>query len=220
MKKLITLLLSTGLCLTLTAQVKVEEKSVNIGGVSRNGFYISIPYGNQKQVENALKSELGDWKGKYKTEKDYIFVDDCSMKDMGSNTFDTYAKIEENSAGGAFVSLAIDLGGAYLNSGEHGAQFKVMQTRLNAFGIKAAKAAVDDEIKAEEEVLKQKQKELADLEADQAKKEKEIEDYKAKIAENEKAIEESKKNQETKKGEIKEQEAKVQAVLAKKEAVK
>lgn len=217
MKTLITLVAAT-LAINLNAQVKVEEKSVNIEG-SKNGFYISIPYGNQKQVENALKEELKDWKGKYTT-KGYIFVDDCSLKDMGSNTFDVYAKIEENPAGGAFVSLAIDLGGAFLNSGEHGAQFKVMQTRLNAFGIKAAKSAVDDEIKAEEEILKEKQKELADLEADQAKKEKEIEDYKAKITENEKAIEESKKNQETKKTEIKEQETKVQAVMAKKEAIK
>ena len=95
-----------------------------------------------------------------------------------------------------------------------------MQTRLNAFGVKAAKAAVDDEIKAEEGILKEKLKELSDLESDQAKKEKEIEDYKAKIAENEKAIEESKKNQETKKGEIKEQETKVQTVMQKKEAIK
>lgn len=218
MKKLLTLFLS-GLAFTISAQVKVEERSVNING-SKNGFYISIPYGNEKQVENALKDELSSWKGKFSKEKDYFFVDDCSMKEMGDNTFDGYAKIEANPDGGANVSVAIDLGGAFLNSGEHGAQFKVMQTRLNTFGVKAAKAAVDDEIKAEEGILKEKQKELSDLESDQAKKEKEVEDYKAKIAENEKAIEESKKNQETKKGEIKEQETKVQTVLKKKEAIK
>lgn len=218
MKKLLTLALSVA-TFTLSAQVKVEERSVNING-SKNGFFISVPYGNAKQVENALKSELSSWKGKYKNEKDYIFVDDCSLKEVGDNTFDVYAKIEEIKEGGANVSVAVDLGGAFLNSGEHGAQFKAIQARLNAFGIKAAKSAVDDEIKAEEDALKQKQKELADLESDQQKKEKEIEDYKTKIAENEKAIEESKKNQETKKTEIKEQEGKVQQVIQKKEAIK
>ena len=217
MKKLFTLA-ALSFTFGLNAQVRVEEKFVNIEG-SKNGFYISIPYGDDKQIEKALKEELQSWKGKYST-KGYIFVDDCSIKEMGDNTFDVYAIIEDIPDGGATVSLAIDLGGAYMSSGQHSAQFNYMKDRLTKFGVKAAKSAVDDEIKAEEDILKQKQKELADLESDQAKKEKEIEDYKAKIAENEKAIEESKKNQEAKKTEIKEQETKVQAVVAKKEAIK
>ena len=216
--KTTTLLFALIASFTLSAQVKVEERNVNIDG-SKNGFYITIPFGTDKQAENALKDELKDWKGKYQT-KGYIFVDDCSLKDMGDNTFDVYAKVEGNPDGGAFVSIAIDLGGAFLNSGEHGAQFKYVQGRLQSFAVKAAKSAVDDEIKAEEDILKTKQKELSDLESDQAKKEKEIEDYKKKIEENEKAIEESKKNQETKKGEIKEQESKVQEVVKKKESIK
>ena len=139
---------------------------------------------------------------------------------MGDNTFDVYATIEENDKGGAFVSIAIDLGGAFLNSRDHGAQWKAMTTRLTSFGVKAAKAVIDEEIKAEEDVLKAKQKELSDLESEQSKKEKEIEDYKKKIEENEKAIEECKQNQENKKGEIKEQETKVKAVNDKKNAIK
>lgn len=216
--KITTSLLALFTAVTINAQVKVEEKSVNIDG-SKNGFYVTIPFASEKQAENALKDELKDWKGKYQT-KGFIFVDDCSLKDMGDNTFDVYAKVEANPDGGAFVSVAIDLGGAFLNSGEHGAQFKYIQGRLQSYGVKAAKSAVEDEIKAEEDILKTKQKELSDLESDQAKKEKEIEDYKKKIEENEKAIEESKKNQETKKGEIKEQEVKVQEVIKKKEAIK
>src|SRR5687768_4628131 len=119
MKTLITLV-ATMLTFGLTAQVKVEEKSVNIEG-SKNGFYISIPYGDDKQIEKALKEELQSWKGKYTT-KGYIFVDDCSIKDMGDNTFDVYAIIEDIQEGGATVSIAIDLGGAYMSSGQHSAQ--------------------------------------------------------------------------------------------------
>jgi len=217
MKKLFTLLATT-LTMSLTAQVKVDEKSVNIDG-SKNGFFISIPYGDEKQIEKALKEELQSWKGKYST-KGYIFVDDCSIKEMGANTFDAYAVIEDIPDGGATVMIAIDLGGAFMSSSAHAAEFKYMKDRLLKFGIKAAKDAVGDEIKTEEDALKERQKELADLESDQAKKEKEIEDYKTKITENEKAIEESKKNQETKKGEIKEQETKLQGVITKKESIK
>ncbi len=217
MKKLTTLLF-TFFTISLFAQVTVEEKTVNIGG-SKEGFYVSIPYGNKKQIEKELKDELKDWGGKYK-DGDFVFVDDCKLKEMGKNTFDVYASVSENPEGGAFVSLAIDLGGAYLNSKEHGAQAKVINARLHKFGVKAAKNVVDEEIKEEEKALQEREKELADLEKEQEKLEKEIEDYNKKIADNEKAIEDSKKNQEAKKSEIKDQQEKVKGVQQKKEAVK
>ena len=217
MKKLSLLFISL-FTLSAFAQVSVEEKKVNIDG-SKNGFYVSIPYGTAKDIEKELKEELKDWKGKF-SNKDYIFADNCKLKEMGKNTFDVFAKVEENPDGGAFVSVAVDLGGAFLNSNEHSAQAKIINARLHKFGVKAAKSVVDGEIKAEEKLLKDRQGELKDLEKEQEKKEKEIEDFKKKIAENEKAIEELKKNQESKNDEIKDQEEKLKKVEQKKEAVK
>ena len=43
-------------------------------------------------------------------------------------------------------SIAIDLGGAYLNSGEHGAKFKIIEKKLYAFGVKAAKNVVAEDV--------------------------------------------------------------------------
>lgn len=218
MKKL-ALIFVTFLAIGASAQVSVKEQKVNVDG-SKEGFYVSIPYGDQKQIEKALKDELKDWKGKYKSEKDYVFVDDCKLKAMGKNTFDVFAKVEANPDGGGNVSIAIDLGGAFLNSSDHGAQAKVINAKLHEFGIKAAKSVVDDEIKAEEKILKEREKELEDLEKEQEKMEKEIEDYKKKIKENEKAIEESKSSQDAKKDEIKTQAEKVKKTEEKKAAVK
>ena len=217
MKKITTLFIAL-FTLSTFAQVSVQEKKVNIDG-SKDGFYISIPYGTQKEIEKELKDELKAWKGKFSS-KGFIFVDDCKLKDMGDNTFDVFAKVEGNPDGGAFVSLAIDLGGAFMNSSEHGSQTKAINSRLHKFGVKAAKSVIDDEIKDEEKTLKERQKELDDLVKSQEKMEKEIEDFKKKIEENEKSIDESKKNQESKKGEITEQEEKVKVVEEKKEAVK
>ncbi len=213
-----TLLFLIAFTLGSYAQVTVKEQSVNIDG-SKNGFYISVPYGTQKQVEKELKEELKSWKGNY-SKKSTIFVDDCKIKEMGKNTFDVFAKVEENSDGGAFVSVAVDLGGAFMSSSEHSTQAKIITSRLQKFGVSAAKSVIDDEIKAEEKILKDQQNELSDFEKEQEKLEKEIEDFKKKIADNEKAIETAKKNQEDKKGEIKEQEEKVKTVIKKKEAVK
>lgn len=208
MKKTITLLL-TLLALQSFGQVTVEEKKVNVDG-TKNGFYVSVPYGDQKSLEKALKDELKSWKGKY-SEKGFVFVDDCKLKEMGDNTFDVYAKVEANPDGGGNISVAIDLGGAILSSNEHPAQAKVINGKLHKFGVKAAKGVVDEEIKEEEKILKEKNKELEDLEKEQEKLEKEIEDYKKKIEDNKKEIEEAKKNQEAKKEEIKTQEEKVKA---------
>ena len=208
----------TFIAFNITAQIDLKEKNVSIDG-SKNGFYISIPYGDKKMIEKELKDELKSWKGKYSS-KSFIFVDDCKLKDVGDNTFDVYAKVEENPDGGAFVSLAIDMGGAFMNSGDHGSQFKAIEARLYKFGVKAAKNVVGTEIKAEEKKLSELQKELSDLEKEQEKLEKEIEDYKKKIEENEKAIDEAKKNQETKKDEIKEQEKNVEIAKKKKDAIK
>lgn len=217
MKKIMTLIIAL-IAFGGYAQVKVEEKKVNLNG-TKDGFYLTIPYGTLKQLEKELKDELKDWSGKYDG-GDVIFVDDCKLKEMGKNTFDVFAKIEANPEGGAYISIAIDLGGAFLNSSEHAAQAKVMNARLQKFGVKAAKSVVDEEIKEEEKALKEREKELEDLEKEEEKMKKEIEDYKKKIEETEKSIEEGKKNQETKKGEITEQEEKVKAVIKKKEAVK
>lgn len=201
------------------AQIEISQKNVNIDG-SKQGFYIEIPYGDVKGIEKELKDELKSWKGKFSTKGSTIFVDDCKIKDMGDNTFDVYAKVDELGELGASVSIAIDLGGAFLNSGEHGSQFKTMEDILYKWAVKAAKNFVDGEVKEEEKLLSDKEKELEDLQKDQEKMEKEIEDYKKKIEENEKAIEDSKKAQEDKAKEIEEQKAKVEEAKKKKDSIK
>ena len=217
MKTVFTLFI-TLIAFGATSQIDIKEKNVNVDG-SKNGFYLKIPYGDKKMIEKELKDELKSWKGKYSS-KGFVFVDDCKLKEVGDNTFDVYAKVEENPDGGAFVSVAIDMGGAIMNSGEHGSEFKAIEGKLMKFAVKAAKNVVDGEIKLEEKLLSDLQKELSDFEKEQKKLEQEIEDFKKKIENNEKAIEDAKKNQEGKKDEIKEQEGKVEVVKKKKEAIK
>lgn len=217
MKKITSLFIAF-IALSTFSQVTVKEQKVDING-SKNGYVVSVPYGTQKQIEKALKDELKSWKGKY-GDKGYIFVDDCKLKEMGKNTFDVFAKVNENPEGGASISVAIDLGGAFLDSKEHSDQSKIIENKLQKFGVNAAKGVVDEEIKAEEKILKEKAKELANLEKEQQKMEKEIEDFKKQIEEREKGIENSKANQEAKKEEIKTQEGVIKKVTEKKQAVK
>ncbi|MEX1002234.1 MAG: hypothetical protein WDZ35_08985 [Crocinitomicaceae bacterium] len=218
MKKTIIFFLAL-LAFSATAQIKVSEKSVDIDG-SKNGFYVEIPYADQKSTEKELKSLLKDWKGSFSSKKDVLFADDCSLKSMGENTFDAYGKVEENGDEGVYVSVAIDLGGAYLNSGEHKDQYKVMEKILKEWAIEVAKEVIGEQIKEEEKVLSDKEKELEDLKKEQEKMEKEIEDYKKAIEKNEKAIEDSKKAQEEQKEKIKTQQGVVEAAKKKQQGIK
>jgi hypothetical protein len=180
---------------------------------------LEIPYGTEKQVDKALKQELKNWKGSFKDGK-YYFIDNCENKKMGANTFDVYAKVEPTSTGGGSIDFAIDLGGAFLSSSAHSEQYKLMESILYEFAVAVAKDVIQEEVDAEEAILKGKEKELADMVSEQARLAKEIEDYKAKIVANEAAIQESIKNQGTKSEEIKVQQGVVQEVIKKKEAVK
>ena len=217
MKTIFTLFI-TLISVSVFSQIKVEAKNVNVNG-SHDGFLVTIPYGNKKMIEKELKDELKSWKGNYKS-KDVIFVDDCKLKEMGKNSFDVYAKVEELSDGGATVSIAIDLGGAYLSSGEHGAQFKIIEKKLHSFGVKAAKNVVQEDVKAEEKILKEKEKQLEQLKKDKTSKEKEIEDFKEKIKKAEEDIKKNESDQGEKEKEIGTQKEVVQEVIKKKEAIK
>lgn len=217
MKILFTLLVGF-IGLTSFAQVKVESKKVNVNG-SHPGFFITIPYGDKKLVEKELKDELKSWKGKYSS-KDFIFVDDCRLKEMGKNTFDVYAKVDELAEGGATISLAIDLGGAYLDQSEHSAQYKIIEARLYKFAVQAAKNVIDIDVKAEEKILAEKEKELEELKKEKEKKEKHIQDLQNEIKKTEEEIKENETSQADKDKEIEEQKNKVKEVIKKKEAVK
>lgn len=218
MKNLFTLAIAF-LAFGAFGQVDIKETNVNIDG-GKNGFEINIPYADTKSIEKELKDLMKSWKGNFSEKKGVMKSDDCKNKKMGENTFDAYAKVEADGEEGVKAYVAIDLGGAYMSSSEHGSQFKIIEADLKEWAIKSAKNFVGEIVKEQEKILKEKQKELEDLEKEQKKKEAEIEDYKKKIEENEKAVEESKKGQEEKKTEIKEQEGVVQEALKKQEGIK
>ena len=159
--------------------------------------------------------------------KKELFADDCELKDMGDNTFDVYAKVTPGKEGEVEVAMAVDLGGAYLNSRDHAEQYKVMEGMLHEFGVSATKAAIGNEMKAAEKVWEGYEKEQKDLEKDKERLEKSIEDNEKRIEDAKKEIEQAKKDieqnkgdQEMKKASIKEQQGRVADVQKKMDAVK
>ena len=190
-------------------EVKVTEESISYSVGSKNSIVVTIPYGDQEVVEKELKNEMKDWGGKYSSSKGEAQTLQSSVKKMFERkTFDSYAKVIKTDDG-IKVAVAVDLGGAFMTSSQHSAQFAEMKERLQKFAVTAAKASIKENMKAEEKILSSFEKEEKSLEKDKEGHLKDIEDYKKKIADSQKKIEDNVILQTKKKEQIKDQSKKI-----------
>ncbi|MBL4625602.1 MAG: hypothetical protein JKY42_10755, partial [Flavobacteriales bacterium] len=158
--------------------------------------------------------------------KKEMFGDDANTNEMGDNNFDIYAKAKEVDKG-IELCVAIDLGGAFLSSGQHSAQAKYLKDLMYKFAVEQTKEGVQGIINAEEKIQGDLEKDQKDLEKDKEKLEKDIEGYEKDIEDAKKAIEQAKKDIENngkeqgeKKKDIEVQKKVVQDVMAKEKSVK
>jgi molecular chaperone DnaK (HSP70) len=201
-------------------KVKVSEKSENIAGANNNVFTVDIYEASVKDVENGWKKEMKNMGAKVSMKKE-MFGDDASLKSMGDNTFDIYAIAKENKKENKVEFIVgIDLGGAFLNSGQHSDKAKVMKEVIYKFAVEMTKEAIAGIIKEEEKKLKSIEKEQESLESDKKKLEDNIKDWEKSIEKAKKEIEDNKKKQEDKKKEIEAQSKVVKDIQAKEKAVK
>lgn len=190
-------------------EVKVTEESISYSVGSKNSIVVTIPYGDQEVVEKELKNEMKDWGGKYSSSKGEAQTLQSSVKKMFERkTFDSYAKVIKTDDG-IKVAVAVDLGGAFMTSSQHSAQFAEMKERLQKFAVTAAKASIKENMKAEEKILSNFEKEEKSLEKEKDSHLKDIEDYKKKIADSQKKIEDNVILQTKKKEQIKDQSKKI-----------
>lgn len=200
-------------------KINVEERGENIGGGSHNAFVVKIYENTAKDVLKAWKNELKKMGAKVSDKKE-LFGDDASMKAMGDNTFDVYAKANDVEEGVVELIVAVDLGGAYLASSQHPEQAKVFKDHLYAFAVNMTKAGIGNKLKEAEKELEKLQKEQEHLVKEKEKLQKNIEEWEKAIEQAKKDIEENEKNQEKKKEEIEAQKKVVQEIAAKEKAVK
>ena len=201
MKKLFTLGLFI-ISATAFAQEKItiNEEMVTIDGSARNSLTVILVGSNTDDATKAWKKELKNMKGKV-SDKTFVFGDDCTLKEMGDNSFDVYSLVEE-AAKGARLVAAFDLGGAYLSTEVHPTKYPIAEKFIYGFAVEQAKSVVALEIETNEKALKDLEKDQSGLKKDEEKEEKDVEDYKAKIEENKTAIAQNIINQANKQKEV------------------
>ncbi|MBI3500289.1 MAG: hypothetical protein HY063_00695 [Bacteroidetes bacterium] len=206
--------------------IKVTESTERIGGGKNPAFVVSVYDAAPDDVESKWKSLMKDYRAKVSM-KDEVFADNAVISEInGNNTIDVYAKAEKVKDDETKLTVAFDLGGAFLSSSASKDKFNEAKKIVNDFAVKTTKDAIAGKRKAAEKIFNSLEDDQHDLEKQQKKLNSNVEDYKAKIEDYNKRIKEAqddlaknKTDQEKKKGELDAQKKIVDAITAKENAV-
>jgi hypothetical protein len=177
------------------AKIKVQETRETFKDGTQNAFIVDVYVKEQEFVEKEIRESLKKQDAKVTVKKE-IFADNAKFSFLGDNTADVYAKIQKKADGVYTITMAVDLGGAFLSSKEHEKQAEAFETWLYELAIRVTKQDVARETKDAEKILSKQEKELNGLKSDNMELENDINNYNQKIENAKKQIENNKKTQE------------------------
>jgi len=212
MKTLNILIFTFIISLGLNAQTFESKQELSVG--LQNAFAMDHPGADDKQVEKALDNNLKEY-GKVKRNRkaDEWYCEECKIPTISSNQIKVYYKIDEGK-GQTTSYLFFDDGGKFLSS-ENSDKVEAIKRFNTAVANDVQKMVIGEELESEEDLLKDRQKELEKFEKKNKDLHEDIEDYKEKISKAEKEIEQNLQQQEDKKIEIEQQKNKVGTVTSK-----
>ena len=192
--------------------ILVQEQNFDFSVSSNvNSLSVEIPYADEPYVNGRLKKLLKSW-GKHKESKGEHSSLMVEMKEMGKIPFNVYARVTLLKNENISVHFGFDLGGAFLSKREHSEKFNLIEKLVATFASDVVKDWVRDELKKEEKILHQLEKEQKDLEKRKGNLEKEILDFEKKIERNKMEIKENIVVQGNKKEAIQLQDQKVKKI--------
>lgn len=226
MKYSFTLALALMAFSAFAQKIKVTDSDERIGGGKNPALVVSIYDATLDDVRSEWKSLMKGYKAKVDM-KDEIFADNAIITTINdNNTIDIYAKMEKAGDEETKLTVAFNLGGAFLSSSVNKDKFNEAKKIVNEFAIKTTREAIAGKRKAAEKVYGNLQDDQHDLEKKHEKLTSNVEDYKAKIEDYQKRIKEAqdemgknKADQEKKKAEIEAQKKVVEVITAKEKAV-
>ena len=86
------------------------------------------------------------------------------IKDMGKMPFNVFARLTEGNNEIISVHFGFDFGGSFLSKREHPEKYKIMESKIVDFASSIVKDWINSELKNEEKILNQLEKDQKDLE--------------------------------------------------------
>ncbi len=203
MKKIITSAFITLTTFSFAQEVKVKSGNEKFSSGSHDCLTTTIYEGDKDKAMSKWKSKLNDFKDeKVKWKGDEIFGDNILIKDWGNNPVDIYSKFDEDKEKKTVtMSVAVDLGGAYLTSSDKD-KYNYIEKMMKEFAIDLTKDNIKDQVSAAEKIFSGLESDQKDLEKKNKGYKDDIEDYKKKISKAESDIKDNEASQSKKKSEI------------------
>jgi hypothetical protein len=226
MKQIITLSIFLITLSSFAQKIKVAESEERIAGGKNPVLVVSIYETSVEDAGSKWRSLMKDYKGKVKMD-DEIKSDNTVISAINdNNTIDISAKIEKVTDHEIKLTVAFNLGGAFLSSANNKDKCNAAKTFLSDFAVKTTKEAIAGLRKVAERQFSDLESQQRDLEKKQEKLTSSIEDYKQKIVDYNSKIKEAEDNttknkadQEKKKQEVAAQKKIVDDITAKEKSV-
>jgi DNA repair ATPase RecN len=214
MMKNYLLILFLAFSVQMMGQEIVEQDRTMSKGL-HNGFYIEIPGAEKKQVEKIWKNYLKEFSKKVKDKKGEYYTEEANIPLInGANQLIVYAKVEEGMDQSTIYTW-VDLGGAFLNSGEHASQYDGFAQFLEDFYYEVRRDVVKKELEDAEDMLKDIQKDLEKLQDKNKDYHRDIEKAQEKIREAEDKITKNIKEQDDVQIKLEKQKREVEKIMEK-----
>lgn len=157
-----SLVMLLGLSFSFAITLKVNEGKVKFDNGSHNALTIEIFGVQEKEVLKAWADKMKDFKGDVDRDKHDVEAIGVTYFEVHEYQANYYATSSEKD-GTVTFSVAVDLGGAYLNSGEHNSSYKKLEKALIEFAKNVIREQVKEELKEAEKEMDKQQKELESL---------------------------------------------------------
>jgi len=226
MKYIIALFFFLTTATSFSQKIKVTESEERIGGGKNPALIVNVYNSTVEEVGNKWKTLMKEYKGKVKVESEIKSDNTVIAAINDNNTIDIHAKAEKGGENEIKLTVAFNLGGAFLSATNNKEKLNAAKKFLSDFAIKISKEGIIEQRKSAEKQLSNLQDEQNDLEkkhekftSNAADYKQKIEEYKQKIKEAEDNAAKNKAEQEKKKQEIEAQKKVVETIVAREKAV-
>jgi len=225
MRTILSVFFAIGFLHAISAQAVFEEEyPMSLG--KQNALYIDVEGANKNTAEKAMEEVIKTF-GKYKRNRKAkeFYAENANVPGISSES-DIYVKfVEDNAQTRAY--LWIYDGTDFIDSSVNSDAIDRAESIMQDFYVNAKKRVVQYEMDGEEDILKDKEKELKNLVKNNEKLHKNIEKWEKEIEDRKKKIEQAKLDidqnvidQETKQVEIEDQKSVVDGVQQKLNSIK
>lgn len=199
--------------------IQVSESNEAIGNGNNNAMVVNLFENDVDKVEKEWKNTIKN----YKTEKTNLhhhslFADNVLINEISTGTVDIYSSfIEKKENKSVRMIVAIDLGGVFMSSNQHGDKFLAAKKIVHDFAVRLTKEALEQQLAEQSKKLEKLVEKKDDLEKDKKNMNSRIEEDREKIkkaqediAKNEESIKKNEKDQQEQQLKIDEQKKMVQ----------